>query len=193
MEVTIKQKKYKINRLIILEFIRQKKGLTLRALAENAGYASQQMYVWYRNDDIYIEQLYNIASANNMKIEISLQKRISNFNTFYGDVTIDDVMYRIEDKKINPHPNIAKFTPEVLERLKAGGKLKFLAEFMLRTRENSTQFCRKTRLNATSFKMWMKEDNIKISRIYKIAEAYDAKIIWKLIRDNNEELTYSPD
>jgi hypothetical protein len=75
MKITITNKTYEIERLIVLDLIRQKTGLPMRTLAVDAGYLQQQINHWYVTDDIYIQQLYNIADKQNLKIDISFDAK----------------------------------------------------------------------------------------------------------------------
>lgn len=181
MKITITNKTYEIERLIILDLIRQKTGQSLRTLAVAAGYYQQQINHWYATDDIYIAQLYRIADKQNLKIEIAFDAKDPLDQLFEG--TID---YGIASVEIGSFANITDLpedlyesAPEILERHK-GGRLQFLADFVIRHRIPYTTFCRKAGVNPAQFKIWIQTDDIKLSKIYTIAKAYGTNIRWKL-------------
>lgn len=181
MLVTIKKQNFEINRIVILELIRQKTGKSLKRLASEAGYVSQQIQYWYKNDNLTIEQLYKIAEAQNLKVEAAIEANNPFDNLFEGVVEIDGTTIEIcgvSDLNTTADELFAT-CPEVLERAK-GGKLKFLADFIIRNKMPYSSFGRKVGVNPTQLKLWMELDNIKLSKLYNIAEAFGTKIKWKL-------------
>ena len=181
MQVTVTNKTYEIERLIILDLIRQKTGLALRTLAQDAGFFQQQMNHWYSTDDIYIDQLYKIAEAQKLQIEVSFDAKDPLDQLFEG--TID---YGTASIEIGSFANIMDIpeglyesAPEILKRHK-GGKLKFIADFVIRHRVPYSTFCGKVGVNPAQFKLWMEQDDMKLSKIYAIAKAYGTNIRWKL-------------
>lgn len=181
MKITITNKTYEIERLIVLDLVRQKTGLPMRTLAVDAGYLQQQINHWYATDDIYLAQLYNIADKQNLKIDIAFDAKDPLDQLFEG--TID---YGTASVEIGSFANIMEIpeglyesAPEILERHKEG-RLKFLADFVIRHRVPYSTFCRKVGVNPAQFKVWMQTDDIKLSKIYAIAKAYGTNIRWKL-------------
>ena len=181
MKVTITNKTYEIERLIILDLIRQKTGLSLRQLATDAGYFQQQMYHWYDVDDITIEQLYKIADAQGLKVDVSFDAKDPMDQLFSGVINYGNASIELGSfEKLTEIPaDLYVCAPEIPERAK-GGRLKFLAEFVIRHRVPYSTFCRTVGHNPAQFKVWMETDNIKLSKIYDIANAYGTQIKWKL-------------
>lgn len=181
MKIKITNKTYDIERLIILDLIRQKTGVSLRTLALKAGYMQQQINHWYSTDDMYLNQLYKIAEEQNLKIEVSFDAENPLDQLFEGTIDYGTASVEIGSfaNMLDIPEGLYESAPEILERYK-GGKLKFLAEFVIRHRVPYSTFCKKVGVNPAQFKVWMDNDDIKLSKIYAIAKTYGTKIRWKL-------------
>lgn len=163
--------------LYFLEQIIQSLGLTWREFGEAAGF-SQQLTTWWKTvDDIKLSNLEQCFKAFNMTIEPEF------------------VSLKAENEKINLHINSETF--EVIGNIPKMGqaleqkdfiedcfqnkkRLFFLAKFIKETGLPIRQFCLRMEMDQMSMKHYFITDEIKVKTIYRIAKAYDQKVLWKL-------------
>ena len=134
-------------------FIKQS-GMTLEQAANKAGITRQTIFHWFQLDDAKIQSVVKFINGCGYKIEFALQP-ISN--------EVGDALVTINAKAI----------PATV-----GDKtLSFLDEAIDRYGIQRKEAAAKLGLTYTSLYYWFKHDDVFISYIYKIAEAYGLKLI----------------
>jgi hypothetical protein len=146
--------------------------MSKKEFSQKTGLSPQAITWWMISDDCKLD---NITTAMT-KVNINLQAGFENSENF---IYVDNENMVIKGKIIitNPKP-LAK---EIQERIEKGGKLKFLAEMIRDDGYSLASFSAKTGIEVVSIKRWLKEDNIMISKLYKIAQKCNKKVTWKIL------------
>lgn len=143
-------------------------GLSWAEISRRSG-ISLQAIDWWLNaaDDIRLSRLEQVASA--MGLEISLDIRISELSPLYQ---IDKI--KAKDKIRNkPSPKTDSFMNEC--RRKAV-RLAFLIDFIKEKTYGLSDFARICNLEITTLKMYLKNDDMRLSVLNRIAEALGTKV-----------------
>ena len=137
-------------------FIKQS-GMTLEQAAAKAGITRQTVFYWFKKDDAKIKSVVNFINGCGYNIEFALQP-ISN--------EVGDALVTINAKSVQPADGsrILSFLDEAIDR------------YGIMRKEAAA----KLGLTYTSLYYWFLHDDIFISYIYKIAEAYGLKLIIKI-------------
>lgn len=172
-------------RLLILQTVIKKSGLSIPQIAEKSGHFPQQIRYWFIVDDMHLAQLNKIASSVSMKLEpyFTVDDNLLS-DIFTGKISNEHTTIHIDSfeeklKENNDDLIIEKYPPELYERYK-GGNIRFVAEFIVQTKMSFTGFARKCGFNPTLMKNWMVEDDLKLSRLHVMAEKFKAKLNWKI-------------
>lgn len=174
----------RVERLLILEIIRIKSGLSKNALGKLAGFSPQRMMIWYDHDDMRLSYLMRIADCVNIKVkpEFVNTNPEENENTYHNKLT--SIRFN-NPENYTPPIDIEylkkTYPPEMVERYLKGGKTKLIADLIISKGDYITTACRKTgSINPTNLKQWFKNDDIMISKLYIFAQTYGMKLHWEM-------------
>lgn len=164
-------------RMYFFDQILKKLGYSYNVLAERSGFSSQLIGWWLVADDCKYSNLVKVLKSINVGIEPTFEDK-DNKNQIIN-------VERCEVRgTLPPAPKKQcknEIGSEILKkRLEEGGNLKFLAEFIRESGITLSAFSRKIKTDYTCFRRWLTIDDIPVSKLYQIAEAFDKKIIWNI-------------
>ncbi len=165
----------KNRRLYFYEYIVKSQNLSWAEFSRLSGIGSQQSIHWKLvADDATMSFINKSIEFLNIKVQPSFKpKEMSTISNENFEITgINPIIRRNGTKEQKPC---------VTKRIEKGGVLKFLAEFIRDSNLAFCTFCRRAGLDVHAMQKWLEEDDIKISRLYQIAEVYDQKIIWEIV------------
>lgn len=170
-------------RLHFLDQILKTLGYSYNELAERSGYSSQLIGWWMIADNCKYKHLIKVLQSINIGIEPKFEDKEASTEI------IKEERYELRGTL----PSLPKKTAKedigsiiLNKRLEEGGDLLFLAQFIKESGLTLSAFCKKIKTDYTCFRRWISTDDIPISKLYEIADAFDKKIIWN-IRDLTKE------
>lgn len=162
-------------RLYFLSHIVKSQNLTWGEVSKKCG-LSEQALSWIRiKDDTKLQNLKLILKSLGMQIEPEF-------------ATDEDKSIEVELKSesyelIGEIPSIKNFIALdniVNTSLVNHDEMYFLARFLTENKITIAQLSKKTNISVASYKNSFEKQNIQISTLYKIAEAYNTKLIWRV-------------
>lgn len=166
-------------RLYFLNQILKTLGYTYNELAERSGYSPQLIGWWIIADNCKYKHLIKVLNTINIGIEPTFENKEENTRI------IMEKRYEVRGTLPPSHKKSSKdnIGSNLLNnRIEEGGDLLFLAKFIKDTGLTLSAFSKKIKTDYTCFRRWIQTDDIPISKLYEIADAFDKKIIWN-IRD----------
>ena len=164
-------------RLSFVENIIKMKGMNWRQVSAQCG-ISPQMLSWYvTKDDCYLSILKNILTSIGIKTDLSL----SNSNKQktpkkYQYMVVGNIMnYDTDNGSM-----VDKYPAFIKECIAAGGQMKFLADYIVNGSYRVKDICSKIGVTESTLRYYFTQDDIKVSRVYEIADALGEKLIWEL-------------
>lgn len=150
--------------------------LSYKQLAELTGYSQQLISWWLMTDDCKLSNIIGVFEKLGMKIECSYSPLPGSKYVFTTD------KFSIEIGEIPIIEKISENEKNVVidEAIEKNGKLKFLAEFIDALGIGLVAFCKNIGYQYFTVYQWFKKDDIKISKIYDIANITQQKVNWRL-------------
>lgn len=151
--------------------------LTYRQFAEKSGVSQQMVSWWITSDDCKLKNI--ISSFEKIGIDISCH-----FEPLPGSkFVIQEDNYSIN---IDSLPDLTKKSQAPMlvidQVLEQNGNLRFIAKLIDGLGLDIKSFCQQLDLSYTAIYQWFKKDDIKISKIYEIADKLQQKVVWDLKR-----------
>jgi len=159
-------------------FIKIVKSLKLsyKQLSELTGVSQQLISWWLMADDCKLSNIISIFEKIGMKIECSYSPLPGSKYVFSTEkFTIEIGELPVIETKSDNDKNLV-----IDEAIRKNGKLKFLAEFIDGLEIGLVPFCKNIEFQYFTVYQWFKKDDIKISKIYEIANRTQQKVNWKL-------------
>lgn len=174
-----------VDRLLILEVVRLKLGLSRASMGKRSGFYPQQVRVWYMHDDIQLSYLFKIMEDLNIKAVPSfVRDTAAEVREEEFENSSSKIHFKVEttpQKSLSIDDIKNKYPEEFVERYLEGGRTKPVVDLILNQGDAFSTACRKTgTVNPTNLKFWLKNDDMKLSRLYSFANAYGMKIHWEL-------------
>lgn len=171
-------------RLGFMEVILDRLHYNWNDVSKMSGKSTQQLS-WHRfKDDCYLQTAMECMAAIGIRItprfDTSEMKKGYSTDTF--NLTMDFSEPPAKRTKSKPDRTMDKLLSE-------NGALAFIARHYYTTNLTMTDYARKIGTNITNFRSWLEQDDIKISKLYEIADAFGMKLEWKAdkIDDENTE------
>ena len=184
-------KKLSLLRLGVVHYVARTRRMTWKSISQRTKelskkdpamryYPEQTMEWWRVTDDCMLSQVYCMMKAMDVKASV---------NFVYPET---------KDVFIKAPQFVAKgnLMPEKTKPLGYGAygdaltdparRLHFLAEFIQWTGMKFYLFARKAHKSVNRMEEWLEKDDIKISRLYQIAEAFDTTLEWNLTYEKSE-------
>ena len=164
-------------RLAFLVNIYKSLGYTQETFAAKCG-ISPQLVSWYVSvtDDCNLSRLEQMLAGLGLGVKVRLEASAG--NQIRKEGSGNGVKYRIEGSLENLRaPSIL---PEYITECGPEKRMYFLKEFIEGRRMKLVDFAKKCDVDSTCIRYYFVKDDIKVSMIYKIAQANDAEIIWSI-------------
>ena len=167
-------------RLAFLHTLIKSRGLTLKAVAEKLG-VTQQLLTWIFSvrDDCRLSMAQNIAAVIGYRLEIEFTRypvllSDTSFQSCNGvsvrvQIDQDDIILG----RVNP-------LPEYVRNCKPGDRMYFLACYIDGMNMPITKLCQSMETDMSSIRYIFINDDIKVSKLFQIAQSTGGKITWKL-------------
>lgn len=131
-------------------------GNTTTTLAQKVGIGRQAIYNYFKRDDMSIQMIYKIIESNGCKIRFIMER---------PEPADSDVIIRLNNYFLKNLPEGIKF-----------GKLYFVNLAMQRYLITAKDICEKLGCARSTVSAWFTTDNMMISYVYRICEAFDLKL-----------------
>lgn len=164
-------------RISFLENIIKMKGLTWRQVSGLTG-ISPQMLSWYiTKDDCYITVLRTILNGIgiNMKLSLSSSKKHKPAKKYQYMVVGNIMNYDTENGSM-----VDKYPPYIKECINSNGEMKFLADYIVENGYRVKDICTKINVTESTIRYYFQQNDIKVSKIYEMADALEEKVVWEL-------------
>lgn len=155
------------------------RGYTWDELAKACKVAPQNLSNWRRRDDALVSQIVNALEVIGVGLDIAIDIPGKSSDTSW------QIKGEISTRRDKDADSIVDMRAE-------GGFLSGLATFIISTQLSFSEFCRKTGLNYSLLLKWLKDDDIKVSKYYKIADVFEAKVVWSIydiVKDESKDIT----
>lgn len=170
-------------RLAFLANIISASGLTLKDAAIQAGIPPATLTTALNmTDNMFLETLKKVLAG--MGIDCQVEIRSKNATSARRKRSAD--IYEFEGTFALPNGTASK--PVMIQKIRdvrPDAELRFLADFFEETGLRLTEILRITGISQTAMYNMIETDRIKVGTICDIAEALDAKVIWKLNKKND--------
>ena len=173
------------SRLYFLYLFTKKMGLTWRGMAMKAGYLSQNINWWLRVDDCRLSVIEKLLAPEGFKIIPSFEKctekssesiQQENCSIKGLDLIPESVQMKGKNRKIrNTFPFLQKYSEE-------SHLLSFVAKALLEEGMGVYELCTKCEIDARMLLKWLNDDDIRISKLYRLAEMLNRKLVWTFER-----------
>lgn len=176
-ETAIEQK----NMIFFIKIVKSL-GLNYRQFSELTGVSQQLISWWLMVDDCKLSNIISVFDKLGMKIECSYSPLPGSKYVFSSErfsIEIEDLP-AIKTKSDNNKNDVLD------EALRKNERLRFLAEFINGLEIGLTSFCKNIGIQYFNIYQWFKKDDIKISKIYDIADKTQQKVNWKLTSLKND-------
>ncbi len=169
-------------RLAFLHTLIKSRGLTLKAVAEKLG-VTQQLFTWIFSirDDCRLSMAQGIAAAIGYRLGIEFTKDAampsdSSFQSSGGvnvrvQIDQDDIILG----RANP-------LPKYVRNCKPEDRMYFLACYMDSINKPITKLCQTMQTDMSTIRYIFINDDVKVSKLFQIAQTTGGKITWKLSR-----------
>lgn len=170
-------------RLAFLVNIYRSLGYTQQSFAAACG-VSPQLLNWYTSvtDDCQLSRIGQMLSAVGLTFGVKLEGGTDRGIPTEG--VGNGVRYRIEGTLAGMKQNSA--LPQYILDCQEGARLHFLRKFIESRHESAAEFAKTVGIDLTSLRYYFVHDDMKVSALYKMAQATGAEIVW-VIKGENED------
>ena len=165
-------------RLAFLVNIYKSLGYTQETFAKKCG-ISPQLVSWYVSvtDDCNLSRLEQMLAGIGYEVKVELKgptrKPINERGVSNG------VRYTVQG--VFAESGVTPTLTEYISDCGPSNRMYFLKEFILSRKMRLIDFAKKCEVDPTCIRYYFIKDDIKVSMIYKIAQANDAEILWTVI------------
>lgn len=159
--------------LNFITYIFRELGISLRDAALKAGYSPQKVYYWMAADDCLLSQAENLFRGVGIKLVVDTTKKERKVEGENVGITVN-----VSPRDQRDHYEV-KSTRQVLEEsIRRGGRMAFIARDIKESGESLSSYARSTKVAATQLKVWIEEDDIKMSRLKSIVNSRGYKLLF---------------
>ena len=171
-------------RLAFLVNIYRSLGYTQQSFAAACG-VSPQLLNWYTSvtDDCQLSRLGQMLSSIGLHFGVKLDGGTDRGIPTEG--VGNGVKYRIEGSLAGMKQGTT--LPQYIVDCQPGARLHFLKRFIEDRHESAAEFARTVGIDLTSLRYYFVHDDMKVSALYKMAQATGAEIVWVIRGEDTEK------
>lgn len=170
-------------RLAFLVNIYKSLGYTQETFAARCG-ISPQLLSWYITvtDDCYLSRLEQMLAGIGLDIKVRLEGGTT--KTILKENSGNGVKYHIEGSLQNLR--LPGYYPDYISECEPDKRMYFLKIFIESRQMKLVEFAKTCDMDSSRIRHYFIKDDIKVSVLYGIAQAYEADIIWTInpLNDN---------
>lgn len=165
-------------RMAFLDEILKAKGYSVKRFARACGMNPQKVFWWLTTAD---DASYAAVRDSLRIIGVGLDARLTPKTPRIRIEKAGGIgrsMADSETERMIASRRSAETNTHLKRCLESGGRLSFLAEYIIGSGLSLHAVSRLSGIEMTSLRLYLQNDNLKISAIYRIAESLDADITW---------------
>lgn len=160
-------------RLAFFEQIVRTQGYNWKKLAEASGLTAQAISWWVSvADDAKYSKIQEVLAAVGIMLTAKLERSLPQ-PAERGQYKIVGVL-----PPVNRNPTAS--SRYLIDCIENGGRLAFLAQYIMDNRHTFQEVCNLCGMEQTSLRSYFMHDDIKVSQIYRIAQCLDASVTWEV-------------
>ncbi len=175
-------------RLHFIRVVMQQRRISQTDMAEKLGITRQAVnWMFTVTDDMHLTMIKRILSICQCTCSVEMvpeeEEKIQKKATFEfkGSFTPEGTSWNAVPAEFIKYP-------ESIENCPPDANLRFLADFIMSTQMNVTQFSNKTKISRQNLAYAFKIDDIRLSTLCQIANYLNAKLVWE-INDTSKDKT----
>jgi transcriptional regulator with XRE-family HTH domain len=173
--------------LLFLDQLVKSQGVTHKQLAALIGVTPQRIsYIFNKADDCFLSRACEIARSVGYDLKVNLVPNAGKIRT--TEINLEGYRHNDVDVRINGKilvkrkPQSATRYPDYIQNCPTDSRLHFLAEFIKKENLLLYELAGSVGLSGSFFNYTFKNDDILVSILYRIAQAYGCDISWSLTR-----------